>query len=957
MERDGFISYSHARDRELAQALQRGMHKLARPWTRRQVISVFRDTTSLSANHDLWSSILGELQRSRYFIYLASPEAAASRWVQKEIQFWLDNRSPDRILIAVGSGTVHWDPVAGDFDWSRTTALPRMLEGVFRAEPLWVDLAEVRRSRKFSLRQPEFRSAVAALAAPLHGRGKDELDSEDLQQRRIALRLLRGAVAVLSLLLVTSLAAGGYAWQKRGEALDRARVSASQALAAHAMELADTDPRKAAQFALYAAEAEPTSESARALARALEANSNVARHLLGGLGAAAAYTGSGGAAATQVAISGDGSTLAYYSDLGGGVERGRGVRIYDIREGRAMKALKAQWGLGGGALELSADGRTLMLETANNRIQIWDVRRAKLLRTITASAGEELAQAHRRLHAYAFSGDGRWVAATYRIPGEDDTPQLSVWNVRTGERVGHRPVPGDHRQAGGDLRLSFAADSGLLMAANASRGTLSTWDPKTRQWETRGRPLDIPVKDRWIAFAAGGGGTALFGSTDKGAAELWGFSRGERLASATGSLQEAVLPADGSGPVVAAQGRQVSLLDSKLRRLRTLGSFGWPVRSVAASNDGRWVAAGSGDGAVSLFATDGAGFHRSLPNEERLKAGEFDTDGGVAHRSGPRGTELWAVSEGAGGFRKLGRIPRPVREQDTAIAATSDGSRVTVVDRGVFSSWDPRTGAQVGEEKVFEDYEPESGQGLRLFYLPDDVHVVTAWSSDVLLIDTRTWSVRQVLAEDDVLQPLLAMSGDRKTLAAVDWVQGEAHVWRWTGKGRFEEVMRGGGLASAIGISRAAVSHGGERLASVDADGRISLLDIRTGRVVLSPVVQEQGLQDLVFSRDARTLAHAFTTDSRSGLEFWDARNGEHLGQWALETPAPPADVTEPSLRIASGPGGDVLTLDSGGTLLRRSLDIADWRAKLCEIVDDPLSKEDYDRYLSDLTVDAPCRS
>ncbi|MFI7326971.1 hypothetical protein ACIBQ3_20220 [Streptomyces rubiginosohelvolus] len=182
-----------------------------------------------------------------------------------------------------------------------------------------------------------------------------------------------------------------------------------------------------------------------------------------------------------------------------------------------------------------------------------------------------------------------------------------------------------------------------------------------------------------------------------------------------------------------------------------------------------------------------------------------------------------------------------------------------MVDRGVFSSWDPRTGAQVGEEKAFEDYEPESGQGLRLFYLPDDVHVVTAWDSDVLLIDTRTWSEKQVLAEEGVLQPLLAMSGDRKSLAAVDWVEGEVRVCRWSDKGDFEEVMTGRGLASAIGISNAVVSHGGERLASVDADGRISLLDIRTGRVVLGSVVQEPGLENLVFSRDARTLAHALT--------------------------------------------------------------------------------------------------
>lgn len=946
MERDGFISYSHARDRQLAQALQRGMHKIAQPWTRRQLISVFRDTTSLSANHDLWSSILGELQRSRYFIYLASPEAAASRWVQKEIQFWLDNRSPEHILIAVGSGTVHWDPSAGDFDWSRTTALPRMLEGVFRAEPLWVDLTEVRESQKYSLRQAEFRSAVAALAAPLHGRDKDELDSEDIRQRRIALRLLRGAVTVLSLLLVTSLAAGGYAWQKRGEALDRALVSASQALAAHSMELADTDPRKAAQFALYADEVEPTSESARALTRAMDANSSVARHLQGGLGAAASYSGSGGDAATEVAVSGDGSTLAYFSDLGGEEGRGSHVHVYDIREGRAKKDIPARWAQGGGALQLSADGRILMLETAYNRIQIWDVRRAKLLRTITASAGEKLAGAHMRLHAYALSGDARWIAATYRAPDDAKILWLTVWNVTTGERV-------EHRRAGGDLRLAFTADSRLLRALNTSGAGLSTWDPRTRQWKNGGGLPDIPIEDRSVIVSRGGTGTVLFGSTDRGEAELWDLPAGKRLASATGPLEHVVLPADDSGPVVAAQGKQVALFDPTLRRLRTLGSFGWAVRSVAASNDGRWVAAGSGDGAVSLFAADGGGFHRPLPNEGRLKAGELTPDGRIAHRSGPTGTELWAVPEGADGLRRLGRIPRPFHTADMAVAATSDGSRVTVVDEGVFSTWDPRSGKRVGEEKSFP-YRFEPDQGLRLFYLSDDIHVVSAWDSGIHVIDTRTWKVKQVLLADDAMYQILAMGGDRRTLAAVESAGNAVRVWRWSGKDGFEEVLTGETLLSSRAL-RAAVSHGGEKLASVDIDGRISLLDVGSGRAVLSSVVEEQGLHDVVFSRDARTLAHAFTTDTGSGLEFWSTGNGEHMGSWVLGTPA--QSSSDPSLQVAPGSGRDVLTLDSSGTLLRRSLDIADWRAKLCRIVDDPLSRTDYDRYLSDLAVDPPCHS
>ncbi|MFI6649886.1 toll/interleukin-1 receptor domain-containing protein [Streptomyces sp. NPDC050529] len=948
MKRDGFISYSHQRDRQLAQALQQGMHKLAQPWTRRQVISVFRDTTSLSANHDLWSSILGELQQARYFIYVASPEAAASDWVQKEIQFWLDNRSPERLLIAVSSGTIHWDPSAGDFDWSRTSALPRMLEGAFRAEPLWVDLVEVRKHQRYSLRQAEFRSAVAALAAPLHGRGKDELDSEDIRQRRIALRLLRGAVTVLSLLLVTSLAAGGYAWQKRSEALDRARVSASQALAARSIELADSDPRLAAQFALYAEAVEPTSESARALARAVDANSSVARHLQGGFGAATSYGGAGGVATTQVAISGDGSTLAYFSDLGGETDQSRGVHIYDIRNGRAVTNLKAQWAQGGGALELSTDGRTLMLEAAYNRIEIWDTRRAKRLRTITASAGEKLARVHQRLHAYALSGDARWIAATYRTPADAETLQLTVWDARTGKPV-------DHRSAKGDLRLSFKADSSRLTALNTSRAGVSTWDPKTRHWGDGHQLPDIPIESRTVALSTGGTDTALFGSTDQADTELWDLSAGERIASATGALQHATLPPDGSGSgsgsVVAAQGKQVSLFDSKLRRLRTLGSFSWPVMSVAASNDGRWVAAGSSDGAVSLFAADGSGIQQPLSTEGRLKAGELTADGRIAYRSGKEDTELWTFSKGRGGLQRLGRIPRAVGLQDSAIAATSDGNRVTLVNKGAFSSWDPRTGEQVGKEKVF-DFRSAPDQGMRLFYLADDIRVVTAWDSGILLINTQTWEVEQVFLAKDGMYQLLAMSGDRETLAAVESTGGDTHVWRWSDKGNFEEVLTDVALPSTR-LLRVAVSHGGEKLAAVDADGRIYLLDVASGRVVLSSAVEEAGLWDVVFSRDTRTLAHAFTTDTQSGLEFWDSENGEALGRWVMGPPTPSDGET--SLQAVPGSGSNVITLDSGGSLVRRSLDVADWRTTLCHIVDDRLNKADHDRYLSDLTVDAPC--
>src|SRR4051794_11377103 len=85
-----FISYSHAVDGKLAPALQSGLHGFARPWFRLRAVRVFRDEASLSANPGLWSSIEQALQGSQFFILLASPEAARSPWVAREVAYWLE---------------------------------------------------------------------------------------------------------------------------------------------------------------------------------------------------------------------------------------------------------------------------------------------------------------------------------------------------------------------------------------------------------------------------------------------------------------------------------------------------------------------------------------------------------------------------------------------------------------------------------------------------------------------------------------------------------------------------------------------------------------------------------------------------------------------------------------------------------------------------------------------------
>ena len=105
---DGFISYSHAADDLLAPRLQAGLQRFAKPWWKRRALRIFRDEASLSANPHLWSSITDALDGSRWFVLLLSPDAAKSEWVNREVEYWLGHKDPDRIIPVLAGGNLTW---------------------------------------------------------------------------------------------------------------------------------------------------------------------------------------------------------------------------------------------------------------------------------------------------------------------------------------------------------------------------------------------------------------------------------------------------------------------------------------------------------------------------------------------------------------------------------------------------------------------------------------------------------------------------------------------------------------------------------------------------------------------------------------------------------------------------------------------------------------------------------
>ena len=319
MAYDAFISYSHAADGKLAPALQAGLQRLAKPWYRPRALRIFRDDTGLAVSPHLWSSISAAMEASRYFVLLCSPEAAASPWVNREIEHWMANQPVEHVLPVLTEGTLVWDPARRDYDTASSSALPPALVGRFADEPRHLDLRWARGEEHLDLRHSRFREAVADLAAPLHGMAKDELEGEDIRQHHRARRLARGAVAGLAVLLVASLIAGGLAVSNARQA-DRqseraeheATIAKARGLAGQAAARASSAPDLALLLALEAHRVDDSVESRGALLTTLEQTTQL-RKIVTGFPAQE----------TVVGLSDDGATLAL-SD-----PRGR-VRLVDV---------------------------------------------------------------------------------------------------------------------------------------------------------------------------------------------------------------------------------------------------------------------------------------------------------------------------------------------------------------------------------------------------------------------------------------------------------------------------------------------------------------------------------------------------------------------------------------------------------------------------------------------------
>jgi WD40 repeat protein len=818
-EYHAFISYSHHADDRLAPAIERGLQRFAKPWYQARALRIFRDESSLSTDPGLWSAIARGIDSSEHLIVLASEDAAKSEWCGKEFTHWCSRNGSNNILIVLSSGDIEWDKGKGnDFDWERTTALPRTVQGVFKEQPRYTDMRWAHSGTDLSLSHARFRDAIAELAAPLHGVRKDEIAGEEVRQHRRTIRIVR--TAILLLLGLTALAVGAavLAFLARNDAIKQRRNAVSRVLASQAMSGMRASLDKGALTAVAAYNEQHTPEARSSLLVAVNRSAPVAAFLRSSRGRV-----------WSASVTRDGRLLATGDDTG--------LLVWDLARRLPLPAFRAPR-KPAAQVAISEDGK-LAASLSGKQVTVWAVSGVGRNPGRVWSDGTSIAFVPNEQRLVVGTGDGRlivWDRGRGVISDRTIAPGSEVSDLEFGPQgtlvaaTQHSGLVAVRYDAGRLLEprelgpklvvddLSFGR--GGLLAAVDNFKTVFTWPAGALSRQGKEHSSGA------VAVAAGPRGLLATGD-EVGRIRLWrdaegGPSPSAVVSSGTTSISDLVFTQDGRALVSTSVDGAVVVWRVRGTPTRaTLGTVAG-LSSVGFASGNRLVAAG--DGRIVVFKPG-----RAEPAElTGAPAGALllavdSTHGSVAAASvGHARIVLWSdPGEGAGRRRVL----RRPYDQVFSIAFSPDGSLLAAgTDRGTVNVWRVNAPSALPQRLSL----PGVGPVVSVAFDPTGRTIAaTRVDPKVYIRDLTAGHLGPTLATTDAVTSLV-YSGD------------------------------------------------GNRLAYATADKVVRVWDARSPNTKPRSHTSSGVVTDLAFAPDSETLAW---TDDRGHVVFWDVANDQVLGE------------------------------------------------------------------------------
>ncbi len=650
------------------------------------------------------------------------------------------------------------------------------------------------------------------------------------------------------------------------------------------------------------------------------------------------------------------------------------------------------------ALALSTDSRLALAGDTDGVAVLWELASGRRLRRFAPAGGGALA-------ALAFDAD------TSRFACGDRAGNVLVRRVSGGRRLVHLPHP--------DVvgALAFAGDR---LASACHDGAARLWDLASGQLvaEVRHQPAEVPMGRRVVSAlaVAPASGLVASGGSD-GRVFVFDAERGElrQAFDHGGSVHAAAFDPSGSRLASAGQDGVVQVWD--LQRARSEWrlvheSIAW---HVAFSADGARLATASDDRTARLWsAADGRELLRAVHREGIFKAA-LAPDGERLATAGADGQAgLWTTHSGAGielslpaGARCFGFVAA-----NAIVTGSSDGEVVR---------WDVASGRRVATAAPADSFDnADTAMALRpdanpivsqIALSPDGGQLAVADHDGTLrLLDAATLrETRRVSVGAGVVIDRIAWSADGRRLAAACWDgtarvfdaatlralgqldhgHSDVHAVAFLPDGR--HVVSGGGpdaawlwdaetgerharFGHAAKLRALAVSPDGRWLATAGEDAVLGLHELGSGRTI-ARLQHDGSVVDVIFDPSGRRIATASLDQSARLVDAVDGRELARLAHddivWSLafdstgsvlataswDRTARLWDVAsgrervrivhpEPVMAVGFGPGDRHLAvvagasvplwlwrpadlIDDAGTRLRRPLTAEEWRLYL----------------------------
>ncbi len=652
-----FISYKHsATSRPHAEQIESALKRYAKPLLK-PPIAIFRDERVLRPGDDLPTQIRSALEESQFLIYLASREAAESKWVCDELGIWCtDLGRAERLVIVHIADRICLELERKQIDWNKTDSIPELLKPYLRSIPIWSDLSWATAPEQRDLQNIEYKKEINAIVARFRGKTPGSMNDEEVvnHRRNILLRNASIGIVLVFALLVAffgdrarrkgdeAVVAGAKAEKARVEA-EKARVEAEtartqerqqrinaeeQARIALARQLAAqasstlgeraSDLHVAALLALEAAQRAPVHEAAHILRRieSLMPYPVFERERLGPVNA--------------IAVSPDGRKLA--------IATGSVNTEYDPGEIEYL------------ALDATA------YYASRPRAAILDLRTGKVLYDLT---GDSLGEWN--LLAVAFSPDGR----TVLFGSARGT--ASLYEVATGRKLWQVRVGADVRA------LAFARDGSAAIVAGQA----------VRIIDPAGRELLVLQHDANVSTVAFSPDGKRLATGSNGARVFEAVSGKELLRLAQGgAVTRVVFNTDGTLLATASEDHTARVFDMTGKECARFVHDD-DVVSVNFSPTADWVVTASSDHSAGVFDARSGQLIARVTHDSSVITALFSPDGQrLLTAGGDMTARIWQASSG----RELLRI---VHDDAVGVAAFApDGSTVS-------------TGSRDGSVKVF----------------------------------------------------------------------------------------------------------------------------------------------------------------------------------------------------------------------------------------------------------------